>query len=160
MPIWVKSHWPKYVEGCERVGRAADPKNWRVAKSVFVADDDKTAKEYATSAKSAYRFYYAQLLYKLVKNGRAELFKTRRDQPDSEVTLDSVCDRLIIHGSPNKVVDEIAAFQEEVGEFGTLLYAGHDWLDRDLARRSMVLTAEKVLPAVNAATAKKKQAAE
>ena len=25
MPAWVKSHWPKYVEGCERGGRAADP---------------------------------------------------------------------------------------------------------------------------------------
>ena len=23
MPEWVKSHWPKYVEGCERVGRKA-----------------------------------------------------------------------------------------------------------------------------------------
>jgi hypothetical protein len=43
-------------------------------------------------------------------------------------------------------------FKEEVGEFGTLLYAGHDWKDRELARRSMVLMAEKVLPAVNTAT--------
>ena len=25
MPAWVKSHWPKYVEGCERGGRPADP---------------------------------------------------------------------------------------------------------------------------------------
>ena len=33
MPEWVKSHWPKYVEGCERAGRTADPANWRVAKS-------------------------------------------------------------------------------------------------------------------------------
>ena len=46
MPEWVKSHWPKYVEGCERAGRKADPANWRVAKSIFVADDDKTAKAY------------------------------------------------------------------------------------------------------------------
>ena len=43
MPQWVKTHWPKYVEGCERAGRPADPANWRVAKSIFVADDDKTA---------------------------------------------------------------------------------------------------------------------
>src|SRR6201992_838531 len=41
---WVKSHWPKYVEGCERVGRAADPSNWRIAKSVFVAKDTATAR--------------------------------------------------------------------------------------------------------------------
>jgi alkanesulfonate monooxygenase SsuD/methylene tetrahydromethanopterin reductase-like flavin-dependent oxidoreductase (luciferase family) len=151
MPAWVKSHWPKYVEGCERVGRPADSANWRVAKSIFVADDDKTAREYATAASGPYRYYYSQLFTKLVKNGRIELFKTRRDQPDHEVTLDGICDRLVIYGSPNKVIDQLLAFREEVGDFGTLLYAGKDWADRSLGRRSMVLMAEKVLPALNAA---------
>ena len=111
MPEWVKSHWPKYVEGCERAGRKADPANWRVAKSIFVADDDKTAKAYATDPNSPYRYYYSQLYTKL-KKGRLELFKTRRDQPDSEVTLDGICDELIIHGSPDKVADEILKFRE------------------------------------------------
>ena len=148
MPVWVQSHWPRYVAGCEKGGRAADPANWRVAKSVFVADDDKTAKAYAMAAASPYRQYYASLASKLIKNGRAELFKQSRDMPDAAVTLDYICDNLIIWGSPNKVADEILAFREFVGDFGTLLYAGHDWADRDLARRSMVLAAEKVLPQV------------
>jgi hypothetical protein len=26
---------------------------------------------------------------------------------------------------------------EQVGDFGTLLHAGHDWMDKPLARRSM-----------------------
>ena len=150
MPIWVKSHWPRYAEGCKRAGRNADAANWRVAKSVFVADDDATAREYATGPDSPYRFYYSQMLTKMKHGGRLELFKTRRDMPDEEVTLDMICDKLVIHGSPAKVTDEILAFREETGDFGTLLYAGHDWRDRDLARRSMVLAAEKVLPAVNA----------
>jgi alkanesulfonate monooxygenase SsuD/methylene tetrahydromethanopterin reductase-like flavin-dependent oxidoreductase (luciferase family) len=152
MPQWVRSHWPKYVEGCERGGRPADSANWRVAKSVFVADDDKTAKAYATDPDSPYRYYYRSLFTKLKKNGRIELFKTRRDMPDEEVTLDMICDKLIIHGSPAKVTDELLAFQAEVGAFGTLLYAGKDWRDRELARRSMVLMAETVIPAVTAAT--------
>jgi alkanesulfonate monooxygenase SsuD/methylene tetrahydromethanopterin reductase-like flavin-dependent oxidoreductase (luciferase family) len=152
MPEWVKSHWPKYVEGCERVGRPAKPENWRVAKSIFVADDDKKAREYATAANGPYRYYYRQLFKKLVKNGRIDLFKTRRDQPDSEVTLDSICDQLIIYGSANKVADELLAFRERVGDFGTLLYAGKDWQDRELGRRSMTLMAEKVMPAINAAS--------
>src|SRR6187455_800590 len=153
MPQWVKTHWPKYVEGCERAGRPADPANWRVAKSIFVADDDKTAEAYATGANSPYRYYYSQLYTKL-KKGRLELFKTRRDQPDSEVTLDGICNELIIHGSPVKVADELLAFREKVGDFGTLLYAGKDWRDPKLAKRSMTLLAEKVLPKVNAATKK------
>ena len=152
MPQWVKSHWPKYVEGCERAGRKADPANWRVARSIFVADDEKTAKAYATDPNGPYRYYYSQLYTKLKKNGRIELFKTRRDQPDDEVTLDTICDQLITYGTPDKVADEILKYRETVGDFGTLLYAGKDWKDRELGRRSMILLAEKVLPKVNAAT--------
>src|SRR5215216_6491608 len=160
MPQWVRSHWPKYVEGCERGGRPADPANWRVAKSIFVADDDRTARAYATDPDGPYRCYYSQLFTKLSRGGRVELFKQRRDQPDTEVTLDSVCDNLVTYGSPNKVVDEILAFREKVGDFGTLLYAGKDWTDPALGRRSMTLLAEKVLPAVNAAIAKEKTPAQ
>jgi alkanesulfonate monooxygenase SsuD/methylene tetrahydromethanopterin reductase-like flavin-dependent oxidoreductase (luciferase family) len=151
MPVWVRSHWPKYVEGCERAGRKPDPKNWRIAKSVFVAESDSVAREYAMGPQSPYRFYYSQLFTKMKTGGRLELFKTRRDQPDDEVTLDAICEKLIICGTPNKVADEVLKFREETGDFGTLLYAGHDWRDRDLARQSMVLAAEKVLPAINAA---------
>ncbi len=160
MPAWVKSHWPKYVEGCQRAGRDADPANWRVAKSIFVADDDKTAKAYATDPNGPYRYYYSQLFTKLKLNGRIELFKTRRDQPDDEVTLDAVCDELIVYGSPQKVADEILAYRERIGDFGTLLYAGKDWTDRELGRRSMVLLAEKVMPLVNAALSARGKAAE
>jgi len=151
LPQWVKTHWPKYVEGCTRAGRKADPANWRVARSIFVADDDKTARAYATDPNSPYRYYYTQLLTKLKRGGRAEVFKERREEPDSAVTVDAVCDRLVIFGSPSKVVDELLAFREQVGDFGTLLYAGKDWRDRELGRRSMILLAEKVLPNVNAA---------
>ena len=151
MPQWVKSHWPKYVEGCERVGRKVDPANWRVARSIFVADDEKTAKAYATDPNGPYVHYYKSLYTKLKMNGRIELFKTRRDQPDDEVTLEMVCDQLITYGTPDKVADEILKYRETVGDFGTLLYAGKDWTDPELGRRSMVLLAEKVMPKVNAA---------
>lgn len=151
MPQWVASHWPKYAEGCARAGRPADPANWRVAKSVFVADDLKTAEAYAKGPDSPYRFYYSQLLTKMRKHNRVELFKHARDEPDDAVTLDRVCDDLIIWGTPDKVADDILAFRDKVGDFGTLLYAGKDWADPALGRRSMILAAEKVMPAVNAA---------
>ena len=160
MPQWVKSHWGKYVEGCQKGGRPAKPESWRVAKSIFVADDDKRARDYVMTAKSPYRLYYNNLLAKLRSAGRVEAFKASRDEPDSAVTVDGLLDKLVIWGSPQKVADELLAFREAVGDFGTLLYAGKDWLDRDLGRRSMILAAEKVLPAVNAAISKGKKAAE
>jgi alkanesulfonate monooxygenase SsuD/methylene tetrahydromethanopterin reductase-like flavin-dependent oxidoreductase (luciferase family) len=151
MPNWVKSHWPKYVEGCARAGRKANPANWSVAKSIFVADDDNVARAYATDPDGPYRNYYRSLYTKLTRGGRVDLFKTHREQPDAEVTLDKVSDALVIYGTPNKVADQLLAFRDQVGDFGTLLYAGKDWKDRALGRRSMVLLAEKVLPQINAA---------
>ena len=49
----------------------------------------------------------------------------------------------------DEVADKILEFREEVGDFGTLLYAGHDWADVDLAKKSMELMAEKVMPKIN-----------
>jgi alkanesulfonate monooxygenase SsuD/methylene tetrahydromethanopterin reductase-like flavin-dependent oxidoreductase (luciferase family) len=145
LPKWVATHWPKYVEGRERVGAVADPNDWRVAKSVFVANDLATAREYALGPKSPYRFYYSQLLTKMKANGRASLFKADPNMSDDDLTVDGVLDNLVIWGTPDKVADELVQFQETVGQFGTLLYSGKDWVDPALARRSMVLLAEKVI---------------
>src|SRR5438270_13339594 len=54
-------------------------------------------------------------LTKLKKNGRIGLFKTHKDQPDDEVTLESVCEKLVIYGTPDKVADELLSFHDEVG---------------------------------------------
>jgi len=151
LPQWVGSHWPKYVEGCERVGRPADPANWRVARSIFVAKDMRTAEEYALGDNSPYRFYFSQLLTKMKKHGRSNLFKEDPDMHDDEVTLDYVLERCVLWGTPDKVADEILALRETIGDFGTLLYAGKDWADAELGKQSMTLLAEKTLPIVNSA---------
>jgi hypothetical protein len=71
--------------------------------------------------------------------------------PDEDVTLDYMVDTLVIAGSINSVVDQLLALNEQLGGFGTLLYAGKNWNDPQLSRKSMELMAEKVMPAVNAA---------
>ena len=146
LPQWAKTHWPSYVEGCARAGRPADPANWRVAKSIFVADDLAKAREYALGPQSPYRYYYGQLLNKMKKGGRANLFKSDQAMPDDALTVEGVMDDLVIWGTPDKVADDLLAFGEEIGPFGTLLYAGKDWADAALGRRSMILLAEQVLP--------------
>jgi alkanesulfonate monooxygenase SsuD/methylene tetrahydromethanopterin reductase-like flavin-dependent oxidoreductase (luciferase family) len=152
LPEWVASHWPKYVEGCAAAGRKADAADWRVAKSIFVADDDKLAQRYGHSAAGPYHFYFKQLIRKLVGlAGRSNLFKLDQSEPDAGITADSVTPKLVIAGTVNSVVEQILAFREKVGDFGTLYYPCHDWLDPKLARRSMELMAEQVMPKVNAA---------
>jgi alkanesulfonate monooxygenase SsuD/methylene tetrahydromethanopterin reductase-like flavin-dependent oxidoreductase (luciferase family) len=150
LPQWVKTHWPNYVKGCEEAGLAAAPAHWRVAKSIFVAEDLETARRYATDPAGPYFQYYRSIVTKMLANGRANLFKRDQSAPDSSVTVEKVVEDLVIWGTPDKVADDLQAFRETVGDFGTLLYAGHDWADKALAIRSMELMAEKVVPQLNA----------
>ena len=149
LPEWVASHWPKYVEGVTAINKKPDGKDWRVAKSIFVADDEKTAKEYGHGPKGPYYFYFKQLLRKLVGGGRSNLFKLDQNEPDASITADTMTPRLVIAGTVSSVVEQILAFREKVGPFGTLYYPCHDWVDPKLAKRSMQLMAEQVMPRVN-----------
>ncbi len=155
MPKWVGTHKSSYEEGCKLGGRLVDFNNWRVAKSIFVAKDEATAREYARGPRSPYVHYFNSLFTKLVKNGRSNLFKEDPDLPDSALTLDLVLDRCVIHGTPKQVAEKILEFRDEVGPFGTLLYAGHDWVDPALAKDSMRMMAEDVLPIVKKHIGKK-----
>ncbi len=150
------SQWGNYAQGCVEGGHHADRANWRVARSIFVADDDKTALAYGgDDAKSPYRFYMNQLTAKLRKGNRLGGFKERLDMPDEDLTLDYIFNNVVIRGSVSRVIDGILELHEKVGDFGTLLYCGKDWTDPALSRRSMELMAEKVMPAVNAAIGKR-----
>lgn len=152
LPKWLSSHWRNYAEGKASVGEIAKPSDWRVARTIFVADDDATAARYARhDPNSPYVAYYRQMLAKLTRSKRLFVMKSHKDQPDSEVTLDSVLDQVVIHGSVNRVVDQILALREQTGDFGEIVYAGMDWVDPQLTRRSMQLMAEQVMPRINAA---------
>ena len=153
-PKWAATHWPMYQQGCREGGREADPADWRICKSIFVADDDATARRYALSADGPYGFYYWNLLTKRRFAGNADIFKHERSLPDEAITVDYMLEHLVIAGAPSRVAEQILAFRETVGDFGTLLYCGHDWADSKLARRSMELMAEKVMPEVDAAIAR------
>jgi alkanesulfonate monooxygenase SsuD/methylene tetrahydromethanopterin reductase-like flavin-dependent oxidoreductase (luciferase family) len=152
LPHWLPSHWANYAEGKRKAGNTADPADWRIARTIFVADDDKVAERYGKrDANSPYRFYWRQLRIKLTIPKRHIVFKTHEGQDDAELTDDYVVDRLVISGTVNKVVDQILQFREQVGDFGELVYAGMDWVDPKLAKRSMELMANEVMPRVNKA---------
>ena len=149
---WLPSHWANYSEGKRKAGQTPDPNDWRIARTIFVADDDKTARGYAIEdPRSPYRYYWKQLYRKMVLGGRHGVFKTSREQPDSELTEDYILDNLVIYGTAKKVADEILKLREEAGEFGELVYAGMDWVDPALTKRSMELMATEVMPRVNEA---------
>jgi alkanesulfonate monooxygenase SsuD/methylene tetrahydromethanopterin reductase-like flavin-dependent oxidoreductase (luciferase family) len=149
---WLPSHWTNYAEGKKRVGIKADPSDWRIARTIFVADDDKVAMDYGRrNPNSPYRYYWKLLLKKMMLSKRHIIFKSSESQDDSELTEDYMVDNLVVCGSVDKVVDDLLRLREETGDFGEIVYAGMDWVDPKLAKRSMELMATEVMPRVNKA---------
>lgn len=130
----VRAHIESYVEGRQAAGLPPTASGWRVARSLFVADDEATARRYASDANGAHGFYFRVMRTKLASAGALDVL---HDRP--------------LAGTPASVADQILEFRREVGDFGTLLYTGHDWVDPALARRSMELMAHEVMPRVNRA---------
>jgi alkanesulfonate monooxygenase SsuD/methylene tetrahydromethanopterin reductase-like flavin-dependent oxidoreductase (luciferase family) len=151
----LKSHWTNYAKGKAEAGQKADVSDWRVARTIFVADDDKVAARYGGGdGNSPYRHYFGNMRAKMIRGKRLYVFKSHKEQSDDEITLDYVMANCVFAGTVNKVVDQILAMRQETGDFGELVYAGMDWADPALAKRSMQLMAEEVMPRVNAAIGK------
>jgi alkanesulfonate monooxygenase SsuD/methylene tetrahydromethanopterin reductase-like flavin-dependent oxidoreductase (luciferase family) len=144
---YLRGHWERYVEGCEAVGRRPDPDVWRVSRSVLVTETDSEAEDYLADPDSGLSFYYSFFLFSFSRLRKA-LFMVKPDQamPDEAVTVDAIKRGMIIAGSPRRVLDQLVALRDEIGHFGTLLMAGHDWDQPKLWRRSMELLATDVMP--------------
>jgi alkanesulfonate monooxygenase SsuD/methylene tetrahydromethanopterin reductase-like flavin-dependent oxidoreductase (luciferase family) len=137
-----------YLEGRRSANLSLDASGWRVARSVFVADEEATARRYAHREDGAHGFYFQVMRTKLAKAGLLDVMRDFPDQSDSELSTQRCTERLVIAGTPESVADQILAFRNDVGAFGTLLYTGHDWTDPALARRSMQLMANEVWPRI------------
>lgn len=151
-PSRLAEQWDRYAAGCDEGGLAADRDRWRVVRSIFVGEDERQAKAYGkTDASSPYRQHWEHFHFKFQKGRALRMIKGDPQMADEDVTLDYFVDECIIAGGVSEVVEEILSLHERTGGFGTLVYAGKNWTDPALSRRSMELMAEQVLPAVNAA---------
>jgi alkanesulfonate monooxygenase SsuD/methylene tetrahydromethanopterin reductase-like flavin-dependent oxidoreductase (luciferase family) len=144
---YLRGHWDRYAEGCERAGRPADPGVWRVARSILVTESDAEADDYMAAPDSALAFYFKFMHYSF-SNARKALFmlKSDPDVPDETFTPEAAKRGVVIAGGPRRVLDQLVALRDEIGPFGTLLMTGHDWDQPKLWRRSMELLATDVMP--------------
>jgi alkanesulfonate monooxygenase SsuD/methylene tetrahydromethanopterin reductase-like flavin-dependent oxidoreductase (luciferase family) len=150
-PSSLRLHHDAYREGCLKAGLQFAPEHWRVVRNIFVAENQDEADRYAKSVDGPYAHNIQQIYTKLKRSGRLAVFKESSDQADSDITLPYLLDRLVIAGTPARVVDQILALRETTGPFGTLVYAGIHWADRRLGIGSMRLLANDVMPEVNRA---------
>lgn len=66
---WLKPYWQNYAEGKASVAAKARTSDWRVARTIFAADDDKVTARYGRfDERSPYRSYYQQIQAKLTRS--------------------------------------------------------------------------------------------
>lgn len=153
-PWSIATHWPTYSKAALDAGRTPDAANWRVARSVYVADTDAEAEAFVKQPGGPYDYYYEYLFHIFDRSHyRIAVVVNKGDDP-KQLTHQMVRDACTIHGSPETVARKILALRDQIGDFGTLLYAAHDWTDKALMQKSMRLMAEDVMPRVNRALAK------
>jgi alkanesulfonate monooxygenase SsuD/methylene tetrahydromethanopterin reductase-like flavin-dependent oxidoreductase (luciferase family) len=147
---YLRGHWERYAEGCEKAGRRPDPSIWRVSRCILVTETDQEAQDYLADPASGLTYYYSFFRHSF-SVGRKALFMIKPDveTPDDKVTVEAIARSQVIAGSARRVLEELVALREESGPFGTLLMTGHDWDRPGLWRRSMELLATEVMPQFN-----------
>lgn len=146
----VATHWPAYCAGAEEGGVTPNPADWHVARSIYVAESDAEAEAFVTTPGGAYDYYYDYLFQIFDRSDYKAPFVAHKDDDPNALTPQGVRDACVIHGSPDTVAEKILALRESVGDFGTLLYAAHDWQDKAAMQQSMRLMATEVMPRINA----------
>ena len=138
-------HWRTYCAGAEQARRLAPSRSlWRVSRSIYVAETDREAWEYAANSTFSRSFDYMIPLLKSVN--MLHICKTDPGMPDCEVTTDYVLKNQCIIGSPDSCIRQLQQAWEQTGGFGTLLMIAHDWDDKAKWLRSMELLVKEVLP--------------
>ncbi len=147
----VKTHWETYADELAKMGQTPDGENWRVARSIFVADTDAEAEAFVKMPNGAYDWYYDYMFQVYDRMGNAALLSPWKGIDPTTITHQLVRDHFVIYGSPATVAAKILALREEVGPFGTLMMTAHDWSEKAAMRKSMQLLAREVMPRVRAA---------
>jgi alkanesulfonate monooxygenase SsuD/methylene tetrahydromethanopterin reductase-like flavin-dependent oxidoreductase (luciferase family) len=149
----VRSHWQGFLEGCALIGRTPHGADWRLARSIFVAEDDAEAKAYVRDPVGPFAHYFGYLVTIVRRAGFMAILKLDPSLADEALTPAELCADLAIAGDPASVAAQIADLRRSVGPFETILMTATDLLNaRHKARlfRSMELMAQEVMPRLNA----------
>jgi alkanesulfonate monooxygenase SsuD/methylene tetrahydromethanopterin reductase-like flavin-dependent oxidoreductase (luciferase family) len=144
----VKTHWETYTDEMAKLGREPDGQNWRVARSIHVAETDEEAEAFVKQPGGAYDWYYDYMFQVYARMDAAALLAPMPGMDAASITHVMVRDNFVIHGSPETVARKLLTFRKEVGPFGTLMMTAHDWTAKASMRKSMELLVTKVMPVV------------
>ena len=145
----VADNWQIYEQSALQVGRQPQRTDWKIARSIFLADTTAEAVKKAQNNSLAKNYEYIGRLFD--KGLGRRVYKRDLDMPDSECNLDYLMTEQIIAGDVDEALRRLLTLFEETGPFGTLVLMGYDWDDKDSWIYSMELFARELMPALNKA---------
>ena len=143
----VADQWNTYATAAEETGRSPKRSDFKVARSIFLADTTKEAIRRARTNSLGQNYEYIGGLFD--KGLGRQIYKRDLDMPNAECNLDFLMTEQIIAGDVDEVLRRLMMLVEETGEFGTLILMSYDWDDKDAWVRSMELFANELMPALN-----------
>ena len=143
--------WKNYELGCEQAGRTPQRKDFRVARSIFLADTTEEAQRKARSNSMARVHEYVGLIF---DRGPGRLiYKRDPEMSDADCNLDYLMSEQIIAGDVDEVLRRLLLMFGETGPIGTLILMGYDLDDKESWFHSMELFSNELMPALNRAVA-------
>src|SRR5438552_2410386 len=141
--------WNSYEDAALEAGRQPDRSDWKVARSIFLADTTQEARERARTNSLGQCFEYIGRLFD--KGLGRKMYKRDLAMSDADCNLDYLMTEQIIAGDVDEVLRRLLELMEETGTFGTLILMGYDWDDKPSWLRSMELFGKELMPALNKA---------
>lgn len=140
------ANWASVEEGAKKSGRTPNRKDWRIVRSILVADTDEEARNAA--ANGYFGRYWTEFAGATMKRfGLMDHYKNRPGMTDDEVDPAFMAEHIWLCGSPETVAKGIERLHEKTGGFGSILMLGMDYEEQpELWRRSMELMGKDVIP--------------
>ncbi|MFN0054622.1 MAG: LLM class flavin-dependent oxidoreductase [Planctomycetales bacterium] len=141
--------WKNYAEGAHAASREPRREDFKVARSIFLADTTAEAERRVRSNSLGANYQYIGRLFD--KGLGRKMYKRDLNMNDADCHLDYLMTEQIIAGDVPTVLQRLLGLVEETGRFGTLVLMSYDWDDKPSWVRSMELFARELLPALNKA---------
>lgn len=141
--------WQTYEAAGLEANQQPNRANFKVARSIFLADTTAEAVEKARTNSLGKNYEYIGHLFD--KGLGRRIYKRDLDMPDSECQLDWLMTEQIIAGDVDEVLRRLLELWEETGGFGWLELMSYDWDDKASWTHSMELFAKELMPAFNKA---------
>ena len=147
--------WTNYEQGAREAGVEANRQDYKISRSIFLADTTSEARERARNNSLGGNYEYIGRLFD--KGLGRKIYKRDLEMSDADCNMDFLMEEQIIAGDVDECLRRLMMMVEETGDFGTLVLMSYDWADEeDKAAwiRSMELFANELMPALNKALGK------